>query len=113
VEQEKIHIKLTDDGQGLDFNHIREKAQAMNLLKEQADASDKKQLAQLIFIPGFSTAEDAGVHAGRGVGLSLVRERLHEINATIKLHTEEGKGMVFNIFIPVEAHEVDETHAAS
>jgi two-component system chemotaxis sensor kinase CheA len=113
MEHNKIHIKLTDDGQGLDFSHIREKAQEMKMLKEPGDVPDKRQLVQLIFVPGFSTAEDAGLHAGRGVGLSLVRERLHEINAAIKLHTEEGKGTVFNIFIPVEAHEVHETHEAS
>lgn len=108
MEQDKIHLRLTDDGRGLDFDHIREKAREMNLLKDPEELRDKKHLVQTIFIPGFSTAEDAGIHAGRGVGLSLVRERLHEINAAIKLNTEEGKGTVFNIFIPVEAHEAHE-----
>jgi two-component system chemotaxis sensor kinase CheA len=108
VEQGRIHIKLTDDGQGLNFSQIREKAREMKLVRDFDDIEDKKHLAQLIFTPGFSTAADAGVHAGRGVGLSLVRERLHEINGAIKLNTEAGKGTVFNIFIPLEAHEVHE-----
>jgi two-component system chemotaxis sensor kinase CheA len=113
MERGKIHIILKDDGKGLDFDHIREKAREMRLLKSPKELADKKNLAQVIFIPGFSTAEDAGVHAGRGVGLSLVRERLHEINAAIKLNTSEGKGTVFNIFIPIENHDVHETHEAS
>jgi two-component system chemotaxis sensor kinase CheA len=112
MDKGKIHIRLADDGKGLDFTHIREKAQEMNLLNPE-NWQDKKQLAQMIFVPGFSTAEDAGVHAGRGVGLSLVRERLHEINGAVKLNTEEGKGTVFNIFLPMEAHTVHETHEAS
>jgi two-component system chemotaxis sensor kinase CheA len=107
VDKGKIHIRLADDGKGLDFSHIREKVQEMHLLNPE-NLQDKKQLAQMIFVPGFSTAEDAGVHAGRGVGLSLVRERLHEINGTVKLNTEEGKGTVFNIFLPMEAHEAHE-----
>ncbi|MDR2259086.1 MAG: hypothetical protein LBE14_08075 [Treponema sp.] len=113
MKGEKVHIRFTDDGRGLDFNHIREKARKMKLLKDPEELRDKKHLAQIIFVPGFSTAEDAGIHAGRGVGLSLVRDRLHEINASIKLNTEEGKGTTFNIFIPVEAHAAHETHEAS
>jgi two-component system chemotaxis sensor kinase CheA len=108
VENDQIHIKFADDGQGLDFGRIRKKAREMRLIEDQEEARDKKHLAQLIFSPGFSTAGDAGVHAGRGVGLSLVRERLHDINGVLKLHTEEGKGTTFNIFIPLELHKANE-----
>jgi two-component system chemotaxis sensor kinase CheA len=102
VENGKIHIVLADDGQGLDFNQIREQAQKLNLLKNPEDLQDAKQLAQVIFAPGFSTAGDVGLHAGRGIGLSLVRDRLYAINGSIKIHTEEGKGTTFHIFIPLE-----------
>jgi two-component system chemotaxis sensor kinase CheA len=105
VEQDRLHIKLTDDGWGLNFTQIRKRARELELVDQEEDLEDKKHLAQLIFSPGFSTADDAGIHAGRGVGLSLVRERLHEIGGSIKLNTEEGKGTVFNIFIPLEARE--------
>jgi two-component system chemotaxis sensor kinase CheA len=102
VENGKIHIVLADDGQGLDFNHIREQAQRLNLLKNPEDLQNNKQLAQVIFAPGFSTAQDVSLHAGRGIGLSLVRDRLSAINGSIKIHTEEGKGTTFHIFIPLE-----------
>jgi two-component system chemotaxis sensor kinase CheA len=101
IEGDKIHIILADDGRGLDFDSIRKKARELNLLKDTADSGDNKQLVQLIFSPGFSTAEDAGFHAGRGIGLSLVRDRLHDINGSIRVQTEQGKGMAFHIFIPL------------
>ncbi|MDR1278900.1 MAG: hypothetical protein LBK02_09120 [Treponema sp.] len=105
TEDGKIHIKLADDGRGIDFNRIREKVQQLNWSKESVDFNDNKKLARIIFSPGFSTAEDAGLHAGRGIGLSLVRDRLHGINGSIKLHTEEGKGTAFHIFIPLEQQD--------
>jgi chemotaxis protein histidine kinase CheA len=105
VEGDKIHITLTDDGRGLDFGGIRKKAQELHLLKNTVNFGDNKQLAQLIFSPGFSTAEDAGFHAGRGIGLSLVRNRLHDINGSIKLQTEQGKGITFHIFLPLEQQD--------
>jgi two-component system chemotaxis sensor kinase CheA len=105
VEGDKIHITLRDDGRGLDFGSIREKARELNLLKDTANSGDNKHLARLIFSPGFSTAEDAGFHAGRGIGLSLVRDRLHDINGSIKLQTEQGKGITFHIFLPLEPRD--------
>jgi two-component system chemotaxis sensor kinase CheA len=105
LEGDKIHMILADDGRGLDFDKIREKARELNLLKDAANAGDNKNLAQLIFSPGFSTAGDAGFHAGRGIGLSLVRDRLHDVNGSIKLQTEQGKGTAFHIFIPLEQQD--------
>jgi two-component system chemotaxis sensor kinase CheA len=105
LEGDKIRIILADDGSGLNFGEIREKARDLNLLKDAANAGDNKFLAQLIFSPGFSTAGDAGFHAGRGIGLSLVRDRLHDINGSIKLQTEQGKGTVFHIVVPREQRD--------
>jgi len=100
-----IHVRLGDDGRGIDFDKIREKAVSMNLIKEE-EASNKNQLLKAIFSAGFSTAEDEeGMHAGRGIGLNLVRDRVRNARGTIKLQTESGKGTVFNIFFPVENAE--------
>ncbi|MDR2068399.1 MAG: hypothetical protein LBP71_00845 [Spirochaetaceae bacterium] len=98
----QIHIRLSDDGKGLDFEKIREKAEQLHLFKRPEDTADKNQLLKAIFSPGFSTAEDADVHAGRGIGLNLVRERIRELRGSIKLQSEPGKGTVFNIYIPLE-----------
>jgi two-component system chemotaxis sensor kinase CheA len=98
----KIHIKFSDDGRGLDFDRIREKAESLHMFKTPEEAGDKNHLLQVIFAPGFSTAEEADVHAGRGIGLNLVRERIRDLHGSIKLQSEPGKGTVFNIFIPME-----------
>lgn len=98
----KIVIDLSDDGKGIDFNAIRAKAESMNLVADRAQLEDRNALTQLIFAPGFSTAETANMHAGRGIGLNLVRERIKEMKGAIKLQTDEGKGTTFRITIPVE-----------
>jgi len=94
-----IHIKLTDDGKGLDYKKIGEKALAKNLIKPE-DVNNHDLLIKAIFAPGFSTAETEGVHAGRGIGLNLVRDRLKEINGSVKLKSEPGKGTLFFISVP-------------
>ena len=96
-----IHLKLSDDGKGLDMNKIRKKALGLKLLSKEA-AENNNQLLQVIFSPGFSTAESENLTAGRGVGLSLVRERIKELRGSIKLSSEPGKGTTFNLFIPLE-----------
>ncbi|MDR2470485.1 MAG: hypothetical protein LBD09_00025 [Treponema sp.] len=101
----KVHIKLSDDGRGLNFDKIREKALGLKILKPE-DAGDRNHLLQAIFAPGFSTADAADMHAGRGIGLNLVRERIKDLRGSIKLQTEPGKGTVFNVFIPLETAAV-------
>ncbi|MDR1307554.1 MAG: hypothetical protein LBK74_08275 [Treponema sp.] len=101
-DKDNIHLKLSDDGRGLDFDKIRGKALKLNLLQKKEDADNKNQLLQVIFSPGFSTADSADVHAGRGIGLNLVRDRIRDLRGSIKLSSEPGRGTVFNIFIPFE-----------
>jgi two-component system chemotaxis sensor kinase CheA len=99
-----IQVKLVDDGRGLDFKKISQKALSLNMIKKE-DAGNKGALLQAIFAPGFSTAETEGVHAGRGIGLNLVRDRVRDAKGTIKLQTEWGKGTAFNVFLPLENNE--------
>jgi two-component system chemotaxis sensor kinase CheA len=99
-DRKNINIKLTDDGGGLDYNKIAEKGISRNLIKPE-DAENKDLLMKLIFAPGFSTADTEGLHAGRGIGLNLVRDRLKEINGTIKMRSEADKGILFVINIPI------------
>jgi len=94
-----INIELRDDGRGLDYKKIAEKAVRNNIIKKE-DAADKNMLIKAIFAPGFSTAENEGMHAGRGIGLNLVRDRVKEVNGTIKLRSEPDKGTLFSINIP-------------
>jgi len=95
-----INIKLSDDGRGLDYKKIAEKAVSNKVIKKE-EAGNKNALIKAIFAPGFSTAETEGVHAGRGIGLNLVRDRIKEVNGVIKLNSELDKGTVFFVSIPV------------
>ena len=109
---DKIVIQLTDDGRGLDFAKIRAKAEETNALSDPKQLDDRNALLQTIFMPGFSTAESADMHAGRGIGLNLVRERVKELKGSIKLQSEEGKGTVFRIFLPVDARALNGVQTA-
>jgi len=101
-EDNQIHIKLSDDGRGLDFKKIQEKALAQKLIRKE-DANNKNMLLQALFSPGFSTADSTDLHAGRGIGLNLVRDRLKHLRGTIKLSSEPGKGTTFHLYIPIGA----------
>jgi len=99
-DHKNIQIKLTDDGRGLDYKKIAERALAKNLIKKE-DAKNPDILMKVIFMPGFSTAEAETVHGGRGIGLNLVRDRIKEVKGSVKLKSEPGKGTLFFISIPV------------
>ncbi|MCL2231650.1 MAG: ATP-binding protein [Treponema sp.] len=100
-DNKKIQIKLNDDGSGLDFQEIAHRALQNKLIKEE-DADNKNILKKVIFSPGFSTAATEGIHGGRGIGLNLVRDRIKEVNGSIKLRTEADKGTLFIVSIPVD-----------
>jgi two-component system chemotaxis sensor kinase CheA len=102
LEGEKVHVLLKDDGQGLDFEKIRQRAEKMHLIKKNEKIENKNLIYQAIFRPGFSTAGTEGMYAGRGVGLDLVYSRIKEYNGTIKIQTEAGKGSIFHVFLPVQ-----------
>jgi len=99
-DKSSIQIRLSDDGSGLDYQKIAKRALSKNLI-EKEDENNKDALLKVIFMPGFSTLETEGMHAGRGIGLNLVKDRIKEINGTIKLHSEEDKGTIFLISIPI------------
>jgi two-component system chemotaxis sensor kinase CheA len=101
-EGNMLRISLQDDGKGLDFAAIRRKAIERHLLSE-ADANgpeNQGRLLQTIFAPEFSTAESAGAHAGRGIGLNLVQDQVRELGGTIKVQTATDKGTAFVMLIP-------------
>jgi len=96
-----VDIKLIDDGNGLDYKKIAQKALQKKIIKKE-DVGNKDLLLKAIFMPGFSTAETETVHGGRGIGLNLVRDRIKEVKGTIKIRSETGKGTLFFISLPIQ-----------
>ena len=101
-EGDQIHMKVSDDGAGIDFDKIEEKAKRLHLITDSV--SDKSILLKFIFDPGFSTADKTNMTAGQGVGLDLVRDRMRELHGTIKVSSKRGKGTAFNLIVPSKKH---------
>ena len=93
-------IQVKDDGGGIDLNKIRAKVEQMGLDTEDVMKSRDKDLLDLIFEPGFSTAAKVTDLSGRGVGMDIVRTNLHEIRGEIDVDTKLGVGTSFNITVP-------------
>ena len=95
-------VRLTDDGRGLNYEKILARAKEMNLIK--GNEAGKDFLMKTIFAPGFSTAQEADMTAGRGIGLNLVRDRVRSVKGSINLKTEADRGTIFNITIPMQGN---------
>jgi len=99
-DHKNIHIKLIDDGKGLDYKKIAQRALEKKLIKPE-EAKNPDVLMRVIFMPGFSTADTETVHGGRGIGLNLVRDRIKEVKGAIKVKSEADKGTLFFISLPI------------
>lgn len=95
-------ISVCDDGAGLDLINIKEKALELKLI-DQGDAQNLSddEVIELIFKPGFSSAEIISEISGRGVGLDVVRTNLRKINASIQVESIQGQGCTFTMLLPV------------
>jgi two-component system chemotaxis sensor kinase CheA len=99
--EQSIFFRITDDGQGLNLEKIRNKAVSLGLFSEQQVAQASPQdLARLIFHAGLSTAQKVTDVSGRGVGMDVVKRNLDELNAEIEVFTEPGQNTEFSIKIP-------------
>ena len=96
----EVVIEFTDDGAGLDLERIRAKAISNGLLQEDEEATDA-QIADLIFEPGFSTAESLTELSGRGVGMDVVQSEAQALGGRVDMFSERGKGTRFTIHLPL------------
>jgi chemosensory pili system protein ChpA (sensor histidine kinase/response regulator) len=99
-EGNEVQIRFCDDGQGIDLDRIRQKARDTGLLKDGADMTDT-EVRDLIFHPGFSTAQEVTELAGRGVGMDVVRAEAAALGGRIQTFSEPGKGATFVIQLPL------------
>ncbi|NET56698.1 MAG: hybrid sensor histidine kinase/response regulator [Symploca sp. SIO2E6] len=93
-------ITISDDGNGINLDKIRERAKAMGLDAELLAAASEDELLSLIFEPGFSTADQVTDLSGRGVGMDVVRNNLKEIRGDIRVDTTPGQGTTFTLTVP-------------
>ncbi len=101
-----INIVISDDGKGLDAARLIDKARAKGLIGADAVLSDE-QAYELIFMPGFSTADQTTDLSGRGVGMDVVRRNIKELGGNIELRSELGKGTTTTITLPLTLAIVD------
>jgi len=100
-QDDKLTIQVGDDGKGLNYELIYSKAREKGLIKPTVTIDDKATLLKVLFSAGFSTQDHAHMHAGRGVGLGMVRDRVKEAGGNMKLQSDAGKGTMFMITLPM------------
>ncbi len=102
VQQEgnEVVLHFIDDGAGLDLARIRARAVERNMLAPDDEASEAR-LTEMIFAPGFSTADAVSELAGRGVGMDVVRAETVALGGRITLSTAPGRGTTFTVHLPL------------
>lgn len=101
-----IVIEVSDDGPGLNRDRILAKAIDKGLVASDSTLSDQ-EIYNLIFEPGFSTAEQVSNLSGRGVGMDVVRRNIQALRGTVELHSEPGKGSSVRIRLPLTLAIID------
>ncbi|NBX81821.1 hypothetical protein EBQ90_01850 [bacterium] len=100
--QGSLRILFSDDGRGLDFGLIREKAVAKGICSiEEANQKPNEHLAELIFQPGFTTRHASSQLSGRGLGLDIVKKALEAVGGTVRLVSTSTHGTAFELLIPM------------
>lgn len=97
-EGNRVVLTLTDDGKGVNPVVIKASAERKGISTE---GMSDKEIQQLIFHPGFSTAQEVTSISGRGVGMDAVKQKITELGGTVELESIVGKGTVFKINLPL------------
>ncbi len=98
----QVIVEVTDDGHGIDIQKVKKKA-----VEQQIVAADdiarmtEAEIMNLVFRPGFSTADEITEVAGRGVGLDVVQSVLHRLKGTVSIETRAGQGTTFRLKLPL------------
>ncbi|MHB8223859.1 MAG: chemotaxis protein CheA, partial [Desulfurivibrionaceae bacterium] len=99
-------IEIEDDGEGLNTKKIRKKAIERGLISE-SDALSDFELNNLIFLPGFSTADKITDVSGRGVGMDVVKKAVEKLRGKVEVQSQSGKGSLFVIRLPLTLAIID------
>ena len=97
-----LQITLTDDGRGIDVEHLRAKAVARGLVARQvADQLTELELLEFLFLPGFSTKDQVTEISGRGVGLDVVQSMVKNVGGSVRVATQTGRQTTFTLQLPI------------
>ncbi|MCY8472870.1 chemotaxis protein CheA [Bacillus halotolerans] len=97
-----VFIEVEDDGAGLNRKKILEKALERGVITErEAETLEDNEIYELIFAPGFSTADQISDISGRGVGLDVVKNKLESLGGSVSVKSAEGQGSLFSIQLPL------------
>lgn len=96
----KILLKISDDGRGVDRERVLQKAKDKGLVASDAELSNH-EIDNLIFMPGFSTAEVVSNISGRGVGMDVVKRNIEALGGTINIINKPGEGSTFLVNLPL------------
>jgi two-component system chemotaxis sensor kinase CheA len=99
-EGNQVIVEIVDDGGGIPIEKVRSKAIKQGLLAE-SDRPTDREIMELIFAPGFSTAEAVTDISGRGVGMEIVKKNITRLNGVFEVDSEQGKGTKFTIKLPL------------
>jgi two-component system, chemotaxis family, sensor kinase CheA len=98
----QVNIEISDDGAGLDADRIRKKALERGVITaDQAAHMGEREIFNLIFLPGFSTAEKVTNVSGRGVGMDVVKTNVEKIGGTVDVQSTRGQGTTVRVKIPL------------
>lgn len=103
-EKGQFLLSVKDDGRGIDFNTLRQKAVEVGVVSSQAEAENlpKKSLLRVMMSPGISTANGVDEDAGQGVGTDVILDRVRQLHGKIAVRTESNRYTSFNFVFPVQ-----------
>lgn len=104
-----IVITITDDGAGINAERVRAKAMEKGLIAPGDELGDK-EIVNLIFAPGFSTAQTVTSVSGRGVGMDVVKRNIENLRGTVEIESVQGKGTTMTIRLPLTLAIIDGLH---
>lgn len=105
-QEGSVFIEIKDDGKGLDYDKIKNKALSKNILSKDDEVTEEK-LKSLIFLPAFSTSDSVSDLSGRGVGMDVVKSNIDALRGTIELESVSGKGTAIRIKLPLTLAIID------
>ncbi len=102
-----VVISIEDDGRGINREKVLEKARNQGILTKNEEEMSEREINALILHPGFSTKEQVSEFSGRGVGMDVVKKNIEKIGGTISIDSEEGRGTVIEMKIPLTLAIID------